>query len=153
MKPLVSTDWLYKNIDNVRILDGSWHLPGANRNALEEFQNTHIENSNFIDLDRTSSQTSSLPHMLPTKDEWQESISKFGIKNSDHIVVYDNSELLSSCRIWYNFLYFGHNSNLISVLDGGLKKWIKEKKQTTKNLKNFLFYWMFSYLFQPVFRP
>ena len=137
MKPLVSTDWLYKNIDNVRILDGSWHLPGANRNALEEFQNTHIENSNFIDLDRTSSQTSSLPHMLPTKDEWQESISKFGIKNSDHIVVYDNSELLSSCRIWYNFLYFGHNSNLISVLDGGLKKWIKEKKQTTKNLKNF----------------
>ena len=48
MKPLVSTDWLYKNIDNVRILDGSWHLPGANRNALEEFQNTHIENSNFI---------------------------------------------------------------------------------------------------------
>ena len=54
-----------------------------------------------------------------------------GIENKDEIVVYDNSDVISSCRCWYNFIYFGHNPNLIHVLDGGLKKWIKEKKKTT----------------------
>ena len=42
--------------------------------------------------------------------------------------------MISSCRCWYNFIYFGHNPNLIHVLDGGLKKWIKENKATTNNL-------------------
>ena len=29
MKQLVSTDWLEKNIDKVKILDASWHLPNS----------------------------------------------------------------------------------------------------------------------------
>ena len=39
---LVTTDWLEKNLENVRIFDGSWHLPNSNRNALVEFQSSHI---------------------------------------------------------------------------------------------------------------
>ena len=35
MKQLVSTDWLEKNIDKVKILDASWHLPNSNRKAEE----------------------------------------------------------------------------------------------------------------------
>ena len=54
MKNLVSTDWLEKNLDNVRIFDGSWHLPNSNRNALGEFQSAHIKNSNFFDIDKNS---------------------------------------------------------------------------------------------------
>ena len=41
---LVSTDWLEKNIEKVRIFDGTWHLPSANRNALSEFKTNHIKN-------------------------------------------------------------------------------------------------------------
>ena len=63
-------------------------------------------------------------------------ISNLGISNSDHIVVYDNSDVYSSCRVWYTFLYFGHDSKLISVLDGGFKKWINEKRSTTKKIAN-----------------
>ena len=48
MKNLVSTDWLEKNLENVRILDGSWHLPASNRNAQNEFELAHIKNSNFF---------------------------------------------------------------------------------------------------------
>ena len=137
MKHLVSTDWLENNLDKVRVLDGSWHLPSSNRNALNEFHSAHIKNSNFFDIDRNSNEDSNLPHMLPTKDVWEKIISKFGIKNSDHIVIYDNSDLISSCRVWYSFLYFNHDPNLVSVLDGGLRKWLKEKKQTTKEVKKF----------------
>ena len=135
MKNLLSTDWLEKNLDNVRILDASWHMPNTGRKPLDEFLIMHIQNANFFDLDKYSEQNSKLPHMLPKKNYWKNSISKFGIKNSDHIIVYDDSDVISSCRIWYNFLYFGHSPNLISVLDGGFKKWKKENKETTKEIK------------------
>ena len=132
MKYLVTTDWLEKNSTNVKILDASWHMPNTKRNGLKEYQIKHIADSQFFDLDQTSNKDSKLPHMLPSKNSWEKSISQLGIKNSDHIIIYDNSDVLSSCRIWYNFLYFGHSSSLVSVLDGGLIKWIKENRDTTK---------------------
>tara|TARA_B100000965_G_scaffold395261_1_gene408526 strand:- start:3333 stop:4148 length:816 start_codon:yes stop_codon:yes gene_type:complete len=137
MKHLVSTDWLEKNINNVRILDASWHLPISNRNSREEFDNTHIKNSLFFDIDKNSNQKSNLPHMLPSKDNWEKILSNLGIKNSDHVIIYDNSDVISSCRVWYNFLYFNHDPNLISILDGGLKKWLKESRLTTNEIKKF----------------
>ena len=137
MKHLVTTDWLEKNLDDVRIFDASWHLPNSNRNGSDEFKTAHIKNTNFLDIDKISNQHSSLPHMLPNKTDWGEKMSNYGIKNSDHIVIYDNSDVISSCRAWYNFLYFNHNSNLVSVLDGGFKKWLIEKKETTTDIKKF----------------
>ena len=135
MKSLVSTEWLDKNLENVRIFDASWHLPVAKRDAFQEYKESHIKNSSFFDIDKNSNQNSSLPHMLTNKEEWEKILSKYGINNSDHVIIYDNSDVISSCRVWYNFLYFGHNSNLISILDGGLKKWVEEKRSTFKEIK------------------
>jgi len=53
-----------------------------------------------------------------------------GIENKDEIVIYDNSDVISSCRCWYNLIYFGHDPKLVHVLDGGFKKWNKENKTT-----------------------
>ena len=137
MKHLVTTDWLEQNLENVRVLDGSWHLPNVNRNSFDEFKLTHIKNSNFFDIDKNSNKKSSLPHMLPEKKDWENIVSGLGIKNSDHVVIYDNSEVISSCRVWHTFLQFNHDPNLVSVLDGGLKKWLKKKKEITKDIKIF----------------
>ena len=129
MRQLVSTDWLEKNIDKVKILDSSWHLPNSNRSAEEEYKANHIKNSIFFDIDKYSNQNSTLPHMLPIKKDWENIVSSLGIKNTDHIIVYDNSEVFSACRVWYTFIYFGHDPNLISVLDGDFKKWLAENKK------------------------
>ncbi len=137
MKNLVSTDWLANNLENVRIFDASWHLPNSNRNSLNEFRSSHIKNANFFDIDKYSNQKSNLPHMLPKKDDWEKIMSELGVKNSDHIIIYDNSDVISSCRVWYTFLYFNHDPNLVSVLDGGLKKWLNEKKDITTDIKKF----------------
>ena len=131
---LVSTDWLEKNLDNVIIIDCSWHMPQTSRNGLEEYKKQHIENAIFFDLDKNSEQKTDLPHMLVDKNSWEKIVSDMGIKNQDEIVVYDNSDVISSCRCWYNFIYFGHNPKKIHVLNGGLKKWNDEKKQTTNIL-------------------
>jgi len=137
MKHLVTTDWLKVNLDNVRIFDASWHLPNSNRNGSDEFKLAHIKNADFFDIDKNSDQESYFPHMLPKKNDWEKIMSAYGVKNSDHVIIYDNSDLISSCRIWYNFLYFDHNPDLISVLDGGLKKWLIEKKETTMIVKRY----------------
>ena len=131
---LVSTDWLYDNIKNVKILDSSWHLPDQNRKAFKEYTEEHIMNSIFFDIDKYSDQETDLPHMLPKIKEWEKIVSNLGISNKDKIVVYDNSDLISSCRCWYTFLYFGHDPSLISVLNGGLKKWKLEKKPLTNSI-------------------
>ncbi len=134
MNQLVTTDWLDKNIEKVKILDASWHLPNTNRNSIEEYKSEHIVNSIFFDLDKNSNKKTKLPHMLPTKREWEIIVSELGITNSDHIVVYDNSDVFSSCRIWYTFLYFGHDPKLVSVLNGSFKKWVNEKRPTSKEI-------------------
>ena len=133
---LVSTDWLEKHLNEVKILDASWHMPNMKRDAYKEFLDGHIENSQFFDLEKNSELNSTLPHMLPSKKKWQEIISKYGINNQDKIVIYDNSDVISSCRCWYMFIYFGHDISKVFVLDGGLKKWKIDNKKTTINLSS-----------------
>ena len=133
---LVSTDWLMTNLNKVKIIDCSWHMPQTKRNGFEEYKKQHIKNAIYFDLDKNSKKDTDLPHMLIDKKSWENIVSNMGIKNDDQIIVYDNSDVISSCRCWYNFIYFGHNPNLIKVLDGGLKKWVSEKKPTTNDIVN-----------------
>ena len=52
-----------------------------------------------------------------------------GISNNDTIVIYDNSFLMSACRCWFQFIYYGHAPKLVHVLDGGFEKWKSENKK------------------------
>ena len=131
---LVNTNWLEKNLDKVKIIDCSWHMPQTKRNGFEEYKNQHIENAVFFDLDKNSKTDTNLPHMLTDSKSWEKILSNMGIRNDDQVIIYDNSDVISSCRCWYNFIYYGHNANLVHVLDGGLKKWIDEKKPTVNDL-------------------
>ncbi len=106
-------------------------MPGIDRDSYKEYSKNHIPGAIFFDLDENSEKNTELPHMLPTKERWEKIISSLGISNKDKVIIYDNSDVLSSCRGWYSFIYFGHNKEQVSVLDGGLKKWLKEKKITT----------------------
>ena len=127
---LVDTNWLEKNINKVKIIDCSWHMPQAKRDSFEEYIKEHIPNAIFFDLDKNSKIDTDLPHMLTDSNSWQKSMSDMGIENKDEIVVYDNSDVISSCRCWYNLIYFGHDPKLVHVLDGGFKKWKKENRIT-----------------------
>ncbi len=127
---LIDTTWLENNINNVKIIDCSWHMPQTKRNGFEEYCKEHIRNTIFFDLDKNSKLDTDLPHMLTDPKSWEKIMSNMGIENSDRIVVYDNSDVISSCRCWYNLIYYGHDPELVHVLNGGLKKWKKENKAT-----------------------
>ena len=127
---LVDTSWLENNINKVKIIDCSWHMPQAQRNGFEEYTQEHIPKAIFFDLDKNSKLDTDLPHMLTDTKSWVKIMNNMGIENNDRIVVYDNSDVISSCRCWYNLIYYGHDPKLVHVLDGGLKKWKKENKPT-----------------------
>jgi len=132
---LISTEWLNENLNKVKIIDASWHLV-KNRNAIEEYNKEHIEKAIFFNLDKNSNQKRDLPHnhFLPSASTHEKNISEMGILNTDRICIYCHSDLISSCRAWFQFLYFGHDPKLVSVLNGGMKKWKLEGRKVT-NLK------------------
>ena len=133
---LVATDELEnKLLGKVKLIDSSWHLISS-RDGFKEYESEHIETAIFFDLEKNSNKKKNLAHnhFLPQKRDWEKSLSKMGIGNKDKIVIYDNSDLISSCRCWFQFLYFGHDPKLVFILNGGLKKWKMEKRKITKNL-------------------
>ena len=130
---LVTTEWLAKNLNKVKIFDSSWHMPSTKRNAKKEYDEKHIRGAMFWDVDEHSNKNSPYPHMMSNSDYWTKMLLSYGIKNEDHIVVYDFSDLYSSCRLWFALKYFGHKQ--VSVLDCVLKKWLKENRGTTNKLE------------------
>ncbi len=105
---LVTTDWLESNLNNVKIFDASWHMPSSKRNAKKEYDHKHINRAMFWDVEEHSNKDSPYPHMMSNSDYWRKMLCSYGVKNEDHIVVYDFSDLYSSCRLWFALKYFGH---------------------------------------------
>ena len=129
---LVSTDWLDRNLNKVKIFDASWHMPNSKRNAKKEYEEKHIRRAIFWDVDEHSDKDSPYPHMMSNSDYWTRMLWSFAIKNEDHVVVYDHSDTYSSCRLWFALKYFGHKK--VSVLDGGMKKWLTENRSTDNKI-------------------
>lgn len=126
---LVSTDWLASRLGSpgLRVVDGSWYLPGSSRNPAAEYAAGHIPGAVFLDLDATSDQTTPLPHMLPPASDFADRMMQLGMNQSDDIVVYDGSGVnLSAPRVWWTFRTFGHRR--VAVLDGGMQKWRSENR-------------------------
>ncbi len=124
MSNLVSTAWLSSHLDEVLILDCSWHLPTAKRDARAEFAAAYIGAAQFFDIDAISDKSTTLPHMLPSPEKFAAEVGKLGASNTSKIICYDSVGLFSSARVWWMFKVFGHDN--VAVLDGGLKKWLAE---------------------------
>jgi thiosulfate/3-mercaptopyruvate sulfurtransferase len=121
---LIGTDALAAQLDDVMVLDGSWHLPPEKRDAAAEFITAHIPGAQFFDVDRIADTSTGLPHMLPPPALFAEAVGAMGISNGADVVVYDSKGLFSAARIWWTFRAMGHDR--IRVLDGGLPKWRAE---------------------------
>jgi thiosulfate/3-mercaptopyruvate sulfurtransferase len=64
--------------------------------------------------------------MLPESGIFAQKMGDLGISEGDHVVIYDSSGFGPACRVFWTFKVFGHNR--VSVLNGGLVKWMLEKR-------------------------
>lgn len=127
---LVSTEWLaqHLNAPDVRVVDASWYLPDAKRDARAEYRAAHIPGAVFFDIDEISDKDSGLPHMLPSQEKFSSRVRKLGLGDGNRIVVYDSAGLFSAARVWWMFKVMGHDD--VAVLDGGMAKWLAEGRPT-----------------------
>ena len=128
-RTLVSTDWLATHLKDpdLRLLDASWFLPGAGRDARAEYQAGHIPGARFFDIDDISDSRSTLPHMAPPPEQFISRMRAMGVGDGHQVVVYDGSGLLSAARVWWTFRLMGKLD--VAVLDGGLPKWRAEGRE------------------------
>jgi thiosulfate/3-mercaptopyruvate sulfurtransferase len=123
---VVSTAWLAENLGapDLRVVDGSWHMPQAKRDPGREYDEAHIPGAVFFDVDGIADHSTDLPHMLPPAEVFARAVGGLGIGEGDRVVVYDSRGVVSAARVWWTFRVFGHDK--VAVLDGGLPKWCAE---------------------------
>jgi thiosulfate/3-mercaptopyruvate sulfurtransferase len=124
--PLVSTEWLAQHLGapDVRVIDASWYLPQAGRDAKAEYRAAHVPGAAFFDIDDLSDEKSALPHMLAPAPKFASRMRKLGLGDGNLIVVYDGAGIYSAPRAWWMLRAMGHEE--VVVLDGGLPKWKRE---------------------------
>ena len=130
----IEVNELKKTKQNIIIFDSSYFLPNTGINAIDEYNNEHIENALFFDIDKISDPNNDLPHMFPTKKVFELNMQKLGLNNNDIVIIYDNSPLLSSARCWFLLRYFGHKD--IFILSGGIKSWKENGFKTTNDISD-----------------
>ena len=128
--PLVSTDWLAARLDDpkVKIIDATFKLPGVLPLPVEDYLAAHLPGAVFFDVDHIADPNDQRPHMFPTAEQFARDVAALGISSGDTVVAYDAGGWVAAPRAWWMFLSFGHPA--VKVLDGGLKKWLREGRPT-----------------------
>src|SRR6185437_2064313 len=128
----VSTAWLAEHLHrpDVALVDASWYLPTANRDAHAEYLAGHIPGAVFFDIDAIADRTTTLPHMLPTPADFARMVGALGINDRMTIIVYDEQGLFSAPRVRWTFLAMGARD--VKILAGGGARWRAEHRPLDK---------------------
>jgi thiosulfate/3-mercaptopyruvate sulfurtransferase len=126
MDDLVSVAWLAANMNSADlvVLDASWHLPDAKRDAAADYARRHISGARFFDLAALADRSSAHPHMLPAPEQFAAAMEALGVGTDDRIIVYDDSAIRTAARAWFMLRHYG--AEKVAILDGGLGCWVAE---------------------------
>ena len=128
-KTLVSTEWLAAHLKDpdLRILDGTYHMPGTDRDGLAEYHAAHIPGARYFDIDDIADARSELPHMAPPVEKFMSRLRAMGVGDGHQVVVYDMHGMTTAPRVWWMFKLMGQDN--VAVLDGGFPKWQAEGRE------------------------
>lgn len=123
----VDTDMLADSLylDTFTVVEAAMPLPGQKTDTKREFAKGHIPKAVLVDIDECSRRKSKYPHMLASSLRFALKMSRLGIGN-EPIIVYDRYGMFCAPRFWWMLNCYSHPE--CSVLDGGLPKWLKEKR-------------------------
>jgi len=142
---LVETDWLEQSLDNdnLRIIDCTVYVvpnsdlelaiqfPFVFQSGLDNFNSAHIPNAGYINIaTELSDDSSDIPLMMPTEQQFSAVMSKFGITQDTQVILYSATEQNWATRLWWMLRSCGFSN--AAVLNGGWNKW-KSENRTTSN--------------------
>ncbi|XP_060573328.1 thiosulfate sulfurtransferase-like isoform X2 [Ruditapes philippinarum] len=138
---VVSTNWLREQLGNnaknqiskkLRVLDTSFLKNKEVDTYSTCYLQEHIPQSVYFGLHNCVESTPELPRNLPDPKCFSQYVQTLGIHPDTHIVAYDRFGPTPAFRAWWLFRLYGHKK--VSVLDGGLRKWIADGFETTQDL-------------------
>jgi len=123
---LVSSDWLEARLGTpgLTVLDASFHLRAAARDAASEFASANITGARFLELASLFDAASNVPYAMPTPAQLAERLASLGIAPDDAIILYDDSAIRTAARAWFVLAALGRPN--VAILDGGFGKWRSE---------------------------
>jgi thiosulfate/3-mercaptopyruvate sulfurtransferase len=124
---LVQPDWLEQRLfdRDLRVVDASWHLPVAGRDARSEHAQLRLPGAIYVDLSTDlARRDAAVRNTIAGPEELGAAFGRLGIGTAHHVIVYDALGGYSAGRIWWALRYAGHPR--VSLLDGGLPRWLAE---------------------------
>lgn len=125
MKPVIDVAWLQARLAGglrTVLLDVRWSL--ANPHGKDHYLRAHLPGAVFVDLEGELAAPASREHgrhPLPDATDFQNAARRWGIRDGDVVVAYDDTGNLSAARVWWMLRHAGLKD--VYLLDGGLTAW------------------------------
>ena len=116
--------WQKRIGNKIRVLDTSYNYDEQNDGYKDFYQQGHIPSSVYFNPRQCSESTPHIPFNLPDTNCFTDYVQSLGVSSDTHIVTYDRMDMRAALRAWWLFRLYGHDN--ISILDGGLKKWVRD---------------------------
>jgi len=126
LAPIVTSDWLEKNLTKVTIID---------IRKADEYREGHLPGAVNVMYGALAIKKNNLDNEMPQSDDLTDVLNAAGITGKSKVVIYnkvDNIlERANMTRIAQTFVYAGIED--VAVLDGGWNKWTADKKAVSKD--------------------
>ena len=123
VNPIVSTDWLEKNLTNPKVI-------AVDIRKVEDYKAGHIPNAINVIYGSWAIMKGGLRNELPPADDLIDVISSAGIGADSIVVVVGNADNVPNrtdiSRVAWTLKYAGIEN--AAILDGGYNKWLADKK-------------------------
>jgi thiosulfate/3-mercaptopyruvate sulfurtransferase len=84
-----------------------------------DFEDEHLDGA--INIARNDITTfGPYPNMLASASKIESSLGDNGISNQTKVLIYDNNNNMDSARLWWTMLVYGHDTDNMKVISGGL---------------------------------
>ena len=136
MNPLVTPEWLASRLNDpsIVVLDATLPPVGVTPpvDTRGSYVSKHIPGAVFFDINELSDRTTSLPHMLPTPDDFSRNMLALGVDDHSTIIIYEQEGVFSAPRAWWMLRTFG--AQQVYILDGGLQAWVAADLPTASGM-------------------
>jgi len=128
---IAETDWLEKNLQNPNL--AVIHIAPAN----DLYAKGHVPGSVFIPYKSILNPAGQPRFGGPSPEGMAELLQSAGVnRDSRVLIIYESTPwirtLADATRLFWTLEYLGHDHQ-VAVLNGGLEKWLQEKRPTTTN--------------------
>lgn len=126
---LVSSNWLAEHLTDPNVI--IVHVGGSKA----DYEGGHIPGARWLDV-ATIVRNEPPGSELPTNENIQKAFADLGIGDTARVILYANDWQPQAARAYFTLDYVGHGDRA-ALLDGGIEKWLMEKRALSTETPTF----------------